>query len=375
MGRFLDSTILAALEDAVLLGADSVNMSLGASAGFGDTRETAVQDAYYRCAQAGVSLMIAAGNDRNSAVGNRYGNSLPLAESPDSALVSTPSTSFAAMSVASVENFKVTCGYMKLGQTEILFQNGVDNGSGQELRAAEMICGGEKEVTLPYVMVPGLGAPEDYEGLDVAGKIAVVQRGVLGFSEKANYAAAAGAVGCILYNNQAGGLVPGLAESVSIGTVGISLEDGQKLEQAEEKLISFSPDWVDYRAMDTCAKPSDFSDWGTHAGPTVETGNGCTWWQHFLCQAWRRLSARERHFHGMSPHGRCSGGGAAVFGGRAGDDGLQPDSRSHRCTSHEHGPTCSAGRRQSVFSPAAGRWRPQPEGCRYDESISLGRWL
>lgn len=99
------------------------------------------------------------------------------------------------MSVASVENFKVTCSYMKLGQTEILFQNGVDNGSGQELRAAEMICGGEKEVTLPYVMVPGLGAPEDYEGLDVAGKIAVVQRGVLGFSEKANYAAAAGAVG------------------------------------------------------------------------------------------------------------------------------------------------------------------------------------
>ncbi len=65
-----------------------------------------MQDAYYRCAQAGVSLMIAAGNDMNSAVGNRYGNGLPLAESPDSALVSTPSTSFAAMSVASVENFK-----------------------------------------------------------------------------------------------------------------------------------------------------------------------------------------------------------------------------------------------------------------------------
>lgn len=80
-GSILDSTILAALEDAVLLGVDAVNMSLGASAGFADTEETAVQDAYYRCAQAGVSLMIAAGNDMNSAVGNRYGNGLPLAES------------------------------------------------------------------------------------------------------------------------------------------------------------------------------------------------------------------------------------------------------------------------------------------------------
>ena len=167
-GSILDSTILAALEDAVLLGVDAVNMSLGASAGFADTEETAVQDAYYRCAQAGVSLMIAAGNDMNSAVGNRYGNSLPLAESPDSALVSAPSTSFAAMSVASVENFKTECSYMKLGQTEILFQNGVDNNSGQALHAAKMICGEEQEVTLPYVMVPGLGDVEDYTGLDVA---------------------------------------------------------------------------------------------------------------------------------------------------------------------------------------------------------------
>ena len=43
MVPFLDSTILAALEDAVLLGVDAVNMSLGASAGFADTEETAVQ--------------------------------------------------------------------------------------------------------------------------------------------------------------------------------------------------------------------------------------------------------------------------------------------------------------------------------------------
>ena len=261
-GSILDSTILAALEDAVLLGVDAVNMSLGASAGFADTEETAVQDAYYRCAQAGVSLMIAAGNDMNSAVGNRYGNGLPLAESPDSALVSAPSTSFAAMSVASVENFKTECSYMKLGQTEILFQNGVDNNSGQALHAAKMICGEEQEVTLPYVMVPGLGDVEDYTGLDVAGKIAVVQRGVLSFSDKANYAAAAGAVGCIIYNNESGSLLPGLGETVSIGTVGISQADGQKLAMAEEKQISFSPAWIDYRATDTSAKPSSFSDWG-----------------------------------------------------------------------------------------------------------------
>ena len=53
---------------------------------------------------------------------------------------------------------------MKLGQTEILFQNGVDNNSGQALHAAKMICGEEQEVTLPYVMVPGLGDVEDQDG-------------------------------------------------------------------------------------------------------------------------------------------------------------------------------------------------------------------
>lgn len=90
----------------------------------------------------------------------------------------------------------------------------------------------------------------------------MVQRGVLSFSDKANYAAAAGAVGCIIYNNESGSLLPGLGETVSIGTVGISQADGQKLAMAEEKQISFSPAWIDYRATDTSAKPSSFSDWG-----------------------------------------------------------------------------------------------------------------
>lgn len=41
-----------------------------------------------------------------------------------------------------------------------------------------------------------------------------------------------------------------------------SQADGQKLAMAEEKQISFSPAWIDYRATDTSAKPSSFSDWG-----------------------------------------------------------------------------------------------------------------
>lgn len=208
------------------------------------------------------------------------------------------------MSVASVENFKTECSYMKLGQTEILFQNGVDNNSGQALHAAKMICGEEQEVTLPYVMVPGLGDVEDYTGLDVAGKVAVVQRGVLSFSDKANYAAAAGAVGCIIYNNESGSLLPGLGETVSIGTVGISQADGQKLAMAEEKQISFSPAWIDYRATDTSAKPSSFSDWGPTPDLQLKPEMAAPA-ATFPRQAWRRLPADERYLHGISSYGRC----------------------------------------------------------------------
>ena len=62
--------------------------------------------------------------------------------------------------------------------------------------------------TQEYVVVPGYGRTEDYEGLDVEGKIAVISRGTTSFPEKQATAQAHGAIGaimlCLLKNAGAG---------------------------------------------------------------------------------------------------------------------------------------------------------------------------
>ena len=59
---------------------------------------------------------------------------------------------------------------------------------------AEFFAGQE----IPTVWLRSVGHPEEYEGIDVEGKLVVVQRGEIPFTDKAKNAAAAGAVGLIV---------------------------------------------------------------------------------------------------------------------------------------------------------------------------------
>ena len=73
-----------------------------------------------------------------------------------------------------------------------------------------------------------IGRPGDFPA-DTAGKIALIQRGTLRFSEKVANAAAAGAVGVVIYNDRPGlfgGDLSGLSE---IPAVAMSQEDGEAL--------------------------------------------------------------------------------------------------------------------------------------------------
>ena len=62
-----------------------------------------------------------------------------------------------------------------------------------------------------YVLVPNYGAADDYEKVDVSGKVAVVQRGGnITFADKYKNAKTKGAVGLIIYNNLSGKFGAGL---------------------------------------------------------------------------------------------------------------------------------------------------------------------
>ena len=88
----------------------------------------------------------------------------------------------------------------------------------------ELLALNDEEYEYVYV---GLGYPEDFEGKDLEGKIALISRGEFAFVDKATNAKNAGAVGAIIFNNAAGehADVPGMA----VSTIKTTLADGQKL--------------------------------------------------------------------------------------------------------------------------------------------------
>lgn len=81
------------------------------------------------------------------------------------------------------------------------------------------------------------------EGLDLTGKIAVVQRGTLNFGTKAENASKAGAVACIIYDNVSGSLLNAALETYFIPTITITKASSEKLAAAAEKKISFSKEY------------------------------------------------------------------------------------------------------------------------------------
>ena len=92
----------------------------------------------------------------------------------------------------------------------------------------------------PVVVVPGIGEPADYDGIDVRGAVVIVQRGVIEFRAKASHAEAAGAAALIIANETAGqgfgGTFRGDAFDIPVFLVGA--EDGRALRLLEGTNLS-----------------------------------------------------------------------------------------------------------------------------------------
>ena len=185
-----------AIDDAVALGADSINMSLGSSTGSTVNADPSIVDAIKRARAKGVSVLISAGNSNTFG----YGYDKPLAENPDYGLVGNPSTVEDSISVASVNNTVVTEEVFNV----LGLENNAELNHGKFTYAAAETEGQfEKGKEYEYVDA-GLGREEDFSGVDVKGKLALVQRGSITFAEKANNALKHGATGILVYNNVAG---------------------------------------------------------------------------------------------------------------------------------------------------------------------------
>ena len=174
-------TILEALEDACRLGADAVNLSLGSYGGFTVDEDALINDVYNKLDDAGIMVITAAGNETSSSYMNSYGTDAPLTGDPDNSVVAAPSVYPANLSIASVEGQEIYANYVLLGDEKITYTDSQTSFLGLDSYVSLLKIYGDvsDDLAAPYdyVMVPGYGADSDYEGIDVTGKIAVVQRG------------------------------------------------------------------------------------------------------------------------------------------------------------------------------------------------------
>lgn len=80
----------------------------------------------------------------------------------------------------------------------------------------------------------GLGMEGDLPQEGLAGKIALIQRGVIQFQEKVDRAAEAGALAAVIYNNIPGNFQGVMSSTPSIPALAISQLDGQRIEELLE---------------------------------------------------------------------------------------------------------------------------------------------
>ncbi len=227
-----DENIFAALEDAVLLDADVINMSLGTDCGFSVERDETTQAIYQRIKDAGISLICSAGNSTDSAAYNNTGYDLNPAADIDTGVVGSPSTYSGALSVASADNAVAFSLAMMAGSEYLVYTT-------TALTMKSLIPEDADSITMDYVMVGGTGNAEDYAAAgDLTGKIAVVQRGVLSFTEKVQNGAAAGAAAVIVYDNVEGNLINMASDGNTIPAAFVSLADGEFLAAQEAKQVT-----------------------------------------------------------------------------------------------------------------------------------------
>ena len=218
--------------DSVKFGVDSINMSLGSTAGFSESAYKSMREVYNRVKNSGIALYCAAGNEYSSSYRNTAGNDLPKATEPDNGTVASPSTYDAALSVASMNNIETTSVYLLASGRKIRYNDPSEKPSGQ----LTSLSGAFEYVDC------GIGAAADFSDKNLKGKIALIRRAgeengeILTFAQKETNAKNAGAIAAIIYDNVDGALV-NMSTDNTIPCVFISKADGEYLcEQADKHL-------------------------------------------------------------------------------------------------------------------------------------------
>lgn len=198
-GGAYDSDYMAAIEDAIILGCDSVNLSLG-SGSAGMTTNATYQELLDGLSETNTLTVMSAGNSGYWAE-NDYNVGLPYSDEVNFQTSGSPGTYTNAMAVASVDNNGVIGYSFQAGDVSVFYTE--SSYSNEPMRTLDTTADGTG-TTYDYVFVDGYGTADDFAGVDLAGKVVFCSRGETSFFEKANAAASAGAAATVVYNNEPG---------------------------------------------------------------------------------------------------------------------------------------------------------------------------
>lgn len=223
------SDMIVAVEDALVLGCDAINMSMGSNvAGFTDA--SLYTEVFNRLEQSNTVISISAGN--NGAWANNTGHGYLYAEDINLQTAAEPGTHNAALTVASVENDGMIGKTFTIGENKILYSEIQQYGRPNLLGSLDTSADGNG-TELEYVHLNAYGNDYNYDDIDVMGKVVFVSRGNnLTFSQIHSTAAKRGAIAVVVYNNETG---PALkmdvtGSGVDIPIVGITQKDGEVIK-------------------------------------------------------------------------------------------------------------------------------------------------
>ncbi|SFC22640.1 lactocepin [Bacillus sp. OV322] len=242
-----------AIDDAIVLGADVLNMSLGSTAGFVAPDEPE-QQAVSRAVQNGILMSISAGNSGH--FGDGF-SSNPLASNPDIGVSGSPGVAYDSLQVASVEN-----NFLDLD--DVAYDTGGEKGDFPYMSAGNVHPKNLQQKSYDLVYA-GQGSKDELAKVDVKGKFALIKRGTISFVEKTVNAQEAGAAGVIIYNNADGFISMATDPSIVIPQLFMLKSDGDKLQNAlssgKPVSISFTGGKIK-TANPEAGKMSTFSSWG-----------------------------------------------------------------------------------------------------------------
>ena len=256
----LDSSLLAALDDMVVLRPDVINLSLGWTAGMDNEADSVYDTVYKKLQEEGITVNAAAGNAFSTGYGNNSGKGLPYASDPDTSVMDEPATYPSVVAVGSVENALIRNAFTAAGM-DIGYQRSRGMNGERVAYFSDLPAGTYEYVDAGFASEEDVAALKEKFPNGLSGKIALVSRGKMTYQKKVENLYDLHPAGVLVYNNvSVGSLIIMNLTTQDVPAAFISQADGQAMLAASDHHLTIAEGQV--LPQSTTYEASEFSSWG-----------------------------------------------------------------------------------------------------------------